>query len=109
MLEPGGYAPWPGIIAFGEYGYNTMIARGRFTMNFLVGITVADIVNTVTVHDNYFDPSGALGLAAGGNRGGPNDSSFKTIFVNNVNMVTGAVVQDVNPTPRIHTFKKRVP
>ena len=97
MMEPDGYGPWPGIIASGEYGYNTMIARGDFTMNVFIGATVSTIVNTVIAHDNYFDPSGASGLAAGGSRGGPNDSSPKTVFVNNVNMVTGAVVQDANP------------
>ena len=97
MMEPDGYAPWTPSITSGEYGYNTMIARGDFTMNVFIGATVSTIVNTVIAHDNYFDPSGASGLAAGGSRGGPNDSSPKTVFVNNVNMVTGAVVQDANP------------
>jgi len=57
-------------------------------------VTAKDIVNSVTVHDNYFDMSGSYGFAPGGVRSGPNDSSPKTIYVNNINMKTGAILQD---------------
>ena len=97
MLEPddGGGND---IITSGEIGYNTMVTGSGDRMNYFIGVTVADIVSTVTVHDNYFDARGAYAFAPGGVRGGPNDSSPKTIFVNNVNMATGAVVQDANAT-----------
>jgi hypothetical protein len=99
MLEPG-IGSTPGIVTSAEYGYNTMIAQNGSTVvqYYFTGVTAAYIVNTVTWHDNYFAGGG---LAPGGIRSGPNDSSPKTIFVNNVNMVTGAVVQESNPTPRM--------
>jgi len=98
MLEPDG-GPWgAGIITSADVGNNTMLARGSGTQYFFTGVTVADIVNTVSVHDNYFAGGG---LAPGGVRSGPNDSSSKTNFVNNMNMATGAVVQDANPSLRI--------
>jgi len=97
MLEPDNAGGPDGVISSAEYGFNTMIAGGVDTMNFFIGITVADIVDTVTVHDNYFDDRAAFGFAPGGARGGPDDSSPKTIFTNNVNMVTGAVVEDTPP------------
>lgn len=105
MLEPDNPPQPAGVITSGEYGYNTFVALPVSTMdgtslNFMLGITVADIVNTVTVHDNYFDARGAYGFTAGGARGGPNDSSAKTIFVNNVNMVTGTNSSDSTSTPQ---------
>jgi hypothetical protein len=101
MLEPD-FLQSSGVITFGEYGNNTFVASGG-NQNYFLGVTVADIVSTVTVHDNYFDPTGTYGFAPGGVRGGPDDGSNKTIFTNNVNMVTGAIVQDAGrsaTTPR---------
>jgi hypothetical protein len=92
MLEPDVGAKL-GVITSGEYGNNTFVATGG-NQNYFLGVTAADIVNTVTVHDNYFDSKGTYGLAPGGVRSGPNDSSSKTIYTNNVNMATGAIVQD---------------
>jgi hypothetical protein len=94
MLEPD-FQQWPGVITSGDYGNNTFVASGG-NQNYFLGITVADIVNTVTVHDNYFDASATYGFAPGGIRGGPNDGSDKTIFTNNINMKTGAIVQDAD-------------
>ncbi|MCK1424821.1 hypothetical protein IVB15_30230 [Bradyrhizobium sp. 182] len=100
MVEPD-VGSSPGIIISGEIGHNTFTAKGG-GINAYTGITVADIVNTFTVHDNYFDPKGTLsGLAFGGNiRGGPNDRSPKSIYVNNVNMLTGAVLEDAGATAK---------
>jgi hypothetical protein len=101
MLEPD-FAQFPGVITSAEYAHNTFVASGG-NQNFFLGVTTADIVNTVTVHDNYFDASGNHGLSPGGIRGGPNDGSNKTIFTNNVNMINGAVLQNSRPpatTPR---------
>ena len=91
MVEPD-IGSNPGRIISGEIGNNTFTG----TVNAFTGITVADIVNTFTVHDNYFDPSRtSSGLAFGGPiRGGPNDNSVKSIYLRNVNMLTGAIVQD---------------
>jgi hypothetical protein len=94
MLEPD-FHQWPGVITSAEYAYNTFVATGG-NQNYFLGVTVADIVNTVTVHDNYFT-RGTYGFAPGGIRSGPNDGSNKTIFTNNVNMVSGAVLQDYRP------------
>ncbi|TWI00689.1 hypothetical protein IQ17_04692 [Bradyrhizobium daqingense] len=82
-----------GRIISGEIGNNTLTGA----VNAFTGVTVADIVNAFTVRDNYFDPSRtSSGLAFGGPiRGGPNDNSAKSIYVRNVNMLTGAIVQDV--------------
>jgi hypothetical protein len=93
MLEPD-FLQSRGTITSAEYGYNTFIASGG-NQNYFLGVTVDDIVGTVTVHDNYFDAKGTYGFAPGGVRGGPNDGSNKTVFRNNVNMVTGAIVQDI--------------
>ncbi|CAH1669335.1 hypothetical protein BOSEA31B_13406 [Hyphomicrobiales bacterium] len=79
-----------GVITSGEIGNNTMTG----SVNAFTAITVADIVNSFTVHDNYFDPSQtSSGLAFGGVRGGPNDNSTKSFYENNINMLTGQVVR----------------
>ena len=85
-------------------GYNTMVGAGDITRIISPESLSADIVQTVTVHDNYFDAVRGCGSCPGGF--GPNDSSPKTIFVNNVNMVTNAIVQDANATavPIIASF-----
>ncbi|WP_247773366.1 hypothetical protein [Bradyrhizobium sp. 192] len=92
MVEPD-IGSNPGRIISGEIVNNTFTG----TVNAFTGVTVADIVNTFTVRDNYFDPSRtSSGLAFGGLiRGGPNDNSAKSIYLRNVNMLTGAIVQDV--------------
>jgi hypothetical protein len=92
MLEPD-IGSSLGVITSGEYGNNTFVATGGH-QNYFLGVTAADIVNSVTVHDNYFDATGTFGFAPGGVRSGPDDGSAKTTFVNNVNMVTGGIVQD---------------
>ena len=50
MVEPD-IGSNPGRIISGEIGNNTFTG----TVNAFTGITVADIVNTFTVHDNYFE------------------------------------------------------
>jgi hypothetical protein len=101
MVEPD-IGSSPGTIVFGEIGNNTFTSKGG--LNTFTGVTVADIVNSFTVHDNYFDPTTTLsGLAIGGVRGGPDDGNPKSSYVHNVNMVTGAILQDakaVTKTPR---------
>ena len=102
MVEPDVGASL-GIITSGEIGNNTFTANSG--INVFTGVTVADIRDTFIVHVNYFDPTNTLaGLSVGGVRGGPNDSSVKSVYVGNVNMLTGAVLQDTKavaaPTPR---------
>jgi hypothetical protein len=84
MLEPDIGATL-GKITTAEYGYNTMKSSGSVQFYF-TGVTLADIINTVTWHDNYFAGGG---LAPGGVRSGPGDGSAKTIFINNFDMATG--------------------
>lgn len=92
MVEPD-IGSSPGTIVSGEIGNNTLTG----SVNAFTAVTVADIQNTFTVHDNYFDPSSSSsGLAFGGVRGGPDDSSSKSVYVHNVNMTNGAVLQDAN-------------
>ena len=93
MLEPD-FKQTPGIITSGEYGNNTLVATGG-NENYLIGITADDIVNVVNVHDNYFDARGTYGFVRlASNAARPNDDNPKTMFTHNVNMVTGAIVQD---------------
>jgi Ca2+-binding RTX toxin-like protein len=101
MVEPD-VGSEAGVIVSGEIGNNVFTATDG--INVFTGVTVPDIVNSFTVHDNYFDPRGTLvGLSVGGIRGGENDSSSRTVYVHNVNMVNGSVEQDSNapttPTP----------
>jgi hypothetical protein len=91
MLEPDG-GPWgAGVITSSVMGNNTFYVTGSDTQYFAMGVTVDDIVATVTVRDNYFS---GCALAPGGVRSGPGDASAKTIFTDNINMDTGAVVED---------------
>jgi hypothetical protein len=92
MVEPD-LGSSPGTILGGEIGYNTMMGSvAEFT-----GITVADLKGQFLVDNNYFDPSQTLnGLAIGGVRGGPNDSSAYSVYVHNVDMTNGSVEQDSN-------------
>ena len=94
MVEPD-IGSSAGTVVSGEIGNNVFTAKGG--INVFTGVTVADIVNTFTVHDNYFDPSNTLaGLSVGGVRGGPDDNSSKSIYINNVNMKDGSIEQDSN-------------
>ncbi|MBW5438023.1 hypothetical protein FXB41_25675 [Bradyrhizobium canariense] len=78
-------------VAEGEIGHNTMMG----TVSYFLSVDLSSIETTFAVHDNYFDPRG-YGFAYPSRRTGtPNDSSPKSIFTNNVNMRTGAIVQDV--------------
>ena len=97
MVEPD-IGTSPGKIVSGEIGYNTFTAKTG--INAFTAVTVADIQNTFTVHDNYFDSTGtSSGLAFGGTiRGGPDDNSSKSIYVHNVNMKTGSILEDVSET-----------
>ncbi len=80
-----------GVITSGDIGNNTLV--GLDGPSYWVGVTVPDIVETFTVHDNYFDVSGAYGFAVGGIRGGPGDSSPKTTYTNNHNMLSGDLLE----------------
>lgn len=66
-----------------------MVTKGG--LSYFVAVTVADVTTSFNVHDNFYDASAGYGFAIGGGRGGPGDSSNKTSFTNNVNMVNGAV------------------
>ncbi len=81
-----------GTIVRGEIGHNTFTARGG--LSYFTAVTVADVVDSFTVHDNFFDDSNVYGFAIGGIRGGPGDASVKTTYRHNVDMVTGNVIED---------------
>ena len=108
MVEPD-IGSSAGTIVSGEIGNNTFTG----SVNAFTGVTVADILNTFTVHDNYFDPSkSSSGLSFGGPyRGGPDDNNAKSIYVHNVDMTNGSLEQDSNapstpssPTPPAPTI-----
>jgi hypothetical protein len=101
MVEPD-IGTRAGIVTFGEIGNNVFTG----SVNAFTAVTVPDIVNSFTVHDNYFDPTKTTfgqGLSIGGIRGGPNGRSSKSIYINNVNMVTGVILQDAK-APRAPRF-----
>ncbi|WP_157461057.1 MULTISPECIES: hypothetical protein [Bradyrhizobium] len=84
----------------GEFGGNTLIGSVTYWMSVSgPGTDAANLSGTFSTHDNYFDVTRAFGFnypAAG-----PNDRYAKTVFTNNVNMVTGRVVQDsTSPKPK---------
>ncbi|MDR3437640.1 Ig-like domain-containing protein [Telmatospirillum sp.] len=92
MVEPD-IGSTKGVITGGEIGHNTMLGYN----NVFTGVTVADLTGKFVVDNNYIDPTGTTGgLAFGGGRGGPNDSSANSQYINNVNMVNGSIVQDSN-------------
>ena len=79
-------------VTTGEIGHNTMMG----SVSYFVSVDLSSIVTTFTVHDNYFDPGG-YGFAYPSPRNGtPNDASPKTIFTHNVDMRTGAVLEDAH-------------
>jgi hypothetical protein len=84
MVEPD-VGTTKGSITKGDFGFNTMVAHqptnNDFAQNFLMGITTADVVQTFPVHDNYFDPTGTLGMS----RNGP---TTKCPYTNNINIKT---------------------
>ena len=92
MVEPD-IGSSSGVILSGDIGHNTFTANGG-GLSYFTAVTVPDIVESFIVHDNFFDDSEVYGFAIGGIRGGPGDASSKTTYARNVDMVTGAVVQD---------------
>ncbi|KYH01003.1 hypothetical protein SE91_22985 [Bradyrhizobium sp. DOA1] len=93
-----------GGITQGFFADNTNsaeIACNTFTgaMNYFISgsgpnTQPAALTGTFNVHDNYFDPSRVSGLSYPVY--GPNDRYSKSMFANNVNMVTGRIVQDAD-------------
>ncbi|MDA9463532.1 hypothetical protein XH87_02750 [Bradyrhizobium sp. CCBAU 53415] len=77
----------------GEFAGNTLIGSVSYWMSVSGPETdAANLSETFSTHDNYFDVTKALGFnypAAG-----PNDRYPKTVFINNVNMVSGQILQD---------------
>ncbi|WP_425908320.1 Ig-like domain-containing protein [Nitrobacter sp. TKz-YC02] len=76
-------------VASGEIGHNTMVGNPSY----FVSVDNSSIETSVTVHDNYYDPQG-YGFVYPNS--GPDDGSSKSIYVHNVNMKTGGVLQDAN-------------
>jgi hypothetical protein len=82
------------FVSQGEIGHNTMVG----SVSYFTSVDLSSITGTVAVHDNYFDSSKGYGFVYPNS--GPGDSSPRSIFVHNVNMVNGSVVQDADaPTP----------
>lgn len=74
-------------VASGEIGNNTMVGNPSY----FVSVDNSSIKTTVTVHDNYYD---AKGYGFVYPNSGPDDGNPKSIYIHNVNMKTGAVLQD---------------
>ncbi len=77
------------FVATGELGNNTMIGD----VSYFVSVDLSSIATTFAVHDNYFAHP-VFGFVYPNS--GPDDASPKSTFTNNVNMVTGAIIQDGN-------------
>ncbi|WP_425908292.1 hypothetical protein [Nitrobacter sp. TKz-YC02] len=81
-------------VAGGEIGHNTMVG----SPSYFVSVDNSSIKTSVTVHDNYYDPQG-YGFVYPNS--GPDDGNSKSIYVHNVNMKIGGVLQDANaPTTK---------
>lgn len=76
-------------VAGGEIGHNTMVGSASY----FVSVDNSSIKTTVTVHDNYYD---AKGYGFVYPNSGPDDGNAKSIYIHNVNMKNGAVLQDAN-------------
>ena len=77
----------------GELAGNTMIGGVSYFMSASgPGTDPANLSGMFHTHDNYFDASRAFGFNYPAI--GPNDRYAMTAFTNNVNMVTGRVLQD---------------
>ena len=80
-------------VAQGQIANNTMVG----SVSYFTSLDLQSLTGTVTVQNNYFDKSKAFGFVYPTSRGapvGPNDGNSKSVFIHNVNMRTGAVVQD---------------
>lgn len=91
-----------------QVNYNTTTQDGGVTqglmthseigsVTYFTSLDLQSLTGTMMVQNNYFDKSKAFGFVystSGGLSVGPNDGSSKSVFIHNVNMRTGAVVQD---------------
>ena len=91
-----------------QINYNTTTQDGGVTqglmthseigsVTYFTSLDLQSLTGTMMVQNNYFDKSKAFGFVystSGGLSVGPNDGSSKSVFIHNVNMRTGAVVQD---------------
>ncbi|RXH39635.1 hypothetical protein XH94_17230 [Bradyrhizobium zhanjiangense] len=77
----------------GEFAGNTLIGSVSYWMSVSgPGTDAANLSGTFSTHDNYYDVTKAFGFNYPAV--GPNDRYPKTVFTNNVNMVSGQIVQD---------------
>jgi hypothetical protein len=79
----------------GQISHNTMIG----SVSYFTSVDLAALKGTFTVQDNYYDPSKAFGFVYPNS--GPNDSSPLSVFIHNVDMRTGAILQDANAPGKI--------
>ena len=82
-------------VAQGQLANNTMMG----SVSYFTWVPTSTLTGTMTVQNNYFDKSQGYGFAypldkSGAPAGGPNDGNSKTFYIHNVNMRTGAVLQD---------------
>ncbi|MBB4200374.1 hypothetical protein GGD83_004203 [Rhodoblastus sphagnicola] len=72
----------------GEITHNVMIG----SCTFFTSMDIKTLSGTMTVRDNYYDASKAYGFVYPNS--GPDDSSPLSVFIHNVDMTNGAVVED---------------
>jgi hypothetical protein len=78
-----------GTFTNNELAWNTLIAastKGNESMSYMINAGASGTTANNTLHDNYFDPTGAYGTVY------PGSSSAGMVFFNNWNMVTGAAL-----------------
>jgi hypothetical protein len=73
--------------ASGEISNNVMVG----SMSYATSLDLSNLTSQMLVHDNYY---ANLGYGFVYPNSGPGDSSSLSLFKNNVNMATGAVLQD---------------
>ncbi|MGY4286403.1 hypothetical protein ACVWXO_005623 [Bradyrhizobium sp. LM2.7] len=76
-------------VSQGQIANNTMVGDASY----FTSVDLSSLTGTMTVRDNYYDPKG-FGFVYPNS--GPDDSSSLSVFVHNVNMTNGAVLQDSN-------------
>jgi hypothetical protein len=64
------------------------------SVSYFTSVDLSSLTGTLAVQDNYYDPSHAYGFVYPNS--GPDDSNPLSVFVHNVNMANGSVLQDSN-------------
>jgi hypothetical protein len=79
----------------GQISHNTMIG----SVSYFISVDLRSLTGTFAVQDNYYDLSHAYGFVYPNS--GPDDSNPLSVFVHNVNMRTGTILQDADAPAKV--------